>query len=114
MQKTWNRLEQWLLAHDPARLADLRPPARAGQLAGLEATLSLALPHELAESLRRHDGQARQAQALAADIAGSDRRWEAALAQQQAHSRAALGTLRLAVGVTAAALLGLLAWQLLG
>ncbi|WP_185752903.1 MULTISPECIES: hypothetical protein [Stenotrophomonas maltophilia group] len=55
-----------------------------------------------------------QAEALAAAIAGSDRRWEAALAQQQADSRAALGKLRLAAGVTAAALVGLLAWQLLG
>ncbi|MEA9729180.1 SMI1/KNR4 family protein [Xanthomonas campestris] len=71
MQKTWNRLEQWLLAHDPARLADLRPPARAGQLADLEATLSPALPHELAESLRRHDGQARKGPGLFGEMAYS-------------------------------------------
>lgn len=55
-----------------------------------------------------------QAQALVAAITDRDHRWESALARQQAGSRAALGKLRLAVGVTAVALLGLLAWQLLG
>lgn len=55
----------------------------------------------------------RQEQALAAAIAESERRWEAAMARQQADSQAALGKLRLAVGGTAVAVMGLLAWQLL-
>ncbi|MBB5866477.1 SMI1/KNR4 family protein [Xanthomonas sp. 3058] len=71
MQKTWNRLEKWLRVHDTARLADLRAPAQAGQLADLAATLNLALPDELAESLRRHDGQSRKGPGLFGEMAYS-------------------------------------------
>ncbi|CAE1136370.1 hypothetical protein [Xanthomonas euroxanthea] len=78
----------------------------------VEAGARQHLAQQHAEALAEQSE--RQAQALVAAIAGSDRRWESALAQQQTDSRAAQGKLRLAVGVTAVALVGLLAWQLLG
>ncbi|NJC00239.1 cell wall assembly regulator SMI1 [Xanthomonas sp. 3272] len=71
MQKTWNRLEKWLRVHDSARLADLRAPAQAGQLADLAATLNLALPDELTESLCLHDGQSRKGPGLFGEMAYS-------------------------------------------
>ncbi len=57
MQKTWSRLEQWLIANDPTRLADLRPPTQASLLTDLATKLVLALPDELAKILRWYDGQ---------------------------------------------------------
>lgn len=71
MHETWIRLEQWLAKHDPARLADLRPPAKSGQLADLAATLRLVLPEELVDGLRRHDGQVRKGPGLFGEMAYS-------------------------------------------
>ncbi|MBB5866479.1 hypothetical protein [Xanthomonas sp. 3058] len=55
----------------------------------------------------------RQGHALAVAMAKIDRRWEATLARQQADAQATLSKLRLFQGVTAAAFVMMLAWQLL-
>lgn len=50
------QIEEWLARHAPASAAVLAPPADPAEIAAAEATLGLAFPPELVESLRRHNG----------------------------------------------------------
>ncbi|WP_273233716.1 SMI1/KNR4 family protein [Pseudomonas kuykendallii] len=60
----WKRLETWLAGHDPARLADLNPPASESAVRELERVLGVALPAGFSDCLKVHDGQRGQAGAL--------------------------------------------------
>ncbi|WP_313518876.1 SMI1/KNR4 family protein [Pseudomonas sp.] len=60
----WQRLDAWLARNDPARLADLNPPASADAIRELERTLGLTLPGAFVDCLNAHDGQRGQAGAL--------------------------------------------------
>jgi cell wall assembly regulator SMI1 len=60
----WQRLDAWLASNDPARFADLNPPAADEAIRELERRLGLALPGEFVDSLKVHDGQRGQAGAL--------------------------------------------------
>ncbi|WP_437723469.1 SMI1/KNR4 family protein [Sorangium sp. So ce861] len=57
MRRAWKRIGAWLAAHAPPIAADLAPPATDEQIARLETAIGVALPDELAASLRVHDGQ---------------------------------------------------------
>ncbi len=57
IEAAWERIERWLGEHLPGALENLRGPATADALAGLESTLPLALPEGLRASLARHDGE---------------------------------------------------------
>ena len=52
--RAWERIEAWYAAQDAADR--LRPGATPEQITALEGFLGFALPAELDESLRRHDG----------------------------------------------------------
>lgn len=60
--QSWRRIESWLQKHAPETFASLRPPATTGAIAAIEeqlavfADLGIALPDDVAESLRIHDG----------------------------------------------------------
>ncbi|MEV0381265.1 SMI1/KNR4 family protein [Nonomuraea sp. NPDC050643] len=54
--EAWGRIEEWLERHAPSSAAVLAPPADPREIAAAQATLGLAFPAELVESLRRHDG----------------------------------------------------------
>lgn len=80
----------------------------AALVAEADARQHLARQHSLA--LAEHSE--RQAEALATAIEKSDHRWQTALAQQLATHQAAMVRLRLALGITVAAVAGMLTWQL--
>lgn len=62
--EAWIRIEDWLRRHAPVSAAVLAPPADPAEIAAAEDTLGLALPAELAESLRRHNGLRKWAKIL--------------------------------------------------
>ncbi|MEU8138167.1 SMI1/KNR4 family protein [Streptodolium elevatio] len=53
---SWSRIDAWLVAHAPASLARLGPPADPAAVAAAERVLGVELPAELAASLACHDG----------------------------------------------------------
>lgn len=61
MNELWQHLEAWLATHDPARLADLNPPAGDTAIAALEQLLGKPLPADFTACLKIHDGQRGQA-----------------------------------------------------
>jgi cell wall assembly regulator SMI1 len=54
--KSWQRIERWLAEHLPDVVLDLRPPASAEEIRAAEKILG-ALPDEVRELYRIHDGQ---------------------------------------------------------
>ncbi len=57
MKQQWQRLEAWLKTHNPALLADLKPPASDADIQELEQKLGVKLPEDFVECLKVHDGQ---------------------------------------------------------
>lgn len=58
MQKTWSRIETWLREHAPELHQSLQRGASAADIRKAEQKLGVALPEEVKESYRLHDGQA--------------------------------------------------------
>ena len=54
--KAWRQIEEVLLTHCPAVCRRLGRPATSEQIARLERSLGLALPGDLAHSLKVHNG----------------------------------------------------------
>jgi cell wall assembly regulator SMI1 len=52
----WTGIETWLAAHNPELRRALRPPVGDADLAALEASVGVELPHAFKESWRIHDG----------------------------------------------------------
>ena len=57
VREAWERMEAWCEEHHPALLDVLSPGATEEQIAALEASIEHALPEDVRESLRRHNGQ---------------------------------------------------------
>src|SRR3984957_1384305 len=57
VSESWRRIDAWLAAHAPSGLARLNPPAGPGDIRDAERVLGIALPGDLGESLRCHNGQ---------------------------------------------------------
>jgi len=55
-RNSWQRIEQWLQANAPDIGADLAPGASDATLAAAAAAFGAALPDEMADSYRIHDG----------------------------------------------------------
>lgn len=53
---SWRYIDAWLAAHAAPELALLNPPASADEIHEAEQLLGIPLPHDLAESLRCHNG----------------------------------------------------------
>ena len=53
---SWGRIDGWLASYAPAVAALLQPPVDPGDLELVERVLGVAVPADLAESLRCHDG----------------------------------------------------------
>jgi cell wall assembly regulator SMI1 len=57
VSESWRRIDDWLAAHAPSELARLNPPANPEDVRDAERILGVALPRDLGESLRCHNGQ---------------------------------------------------------
>jgi cell wall assembly regulator SMI1 len=57
LEAIWNKLETWLVEHQPQIAASLRPAASEAALASFEASIGQALPAEVRAVYQRHDGQ---------------------------------------------------------
>jgi cell wall assembly regulator SMI1 len=57
MKRIWDRIHVWLSANAPEVLASLRPGASDEQIRAAEAVMGLALPDDVSECYRIHDGQ---------------------------------------------------------
>ncbi|MDH5324763.1 MAG: SMI1/KNR4 family protein [Gammaproteobacteria bacterium] len=57
IESLWQRLESWATGHAPELLDDLQGPASEIELQELEKRLQLALPEDLKNSLRIHNGE---------------------------------------------------------
>ncbi|WP_165452349.1 SMI1/KNR4 family protein [Paenibacillus thalictri] len=66
MKVLWDRMENWLKVHAPDVLADLNEGASEPEISGLEDVIGFALPDDIKESLRIHNGQSGDAQWLIA------------------------------------------------
>lgn len=62
MREIWNRIEHWLQANAPQIAETLQAGATEQQIDALESLLGTALPRDLRESMRIHDGQAAHAE----------------------------------------------------
>lgn len=56
--ESWQRIDSWLAVHTPTGPASLNPPATPAELQAAERVLGAALPGDLTESLRCHNGVA--------------------------------------------------------
>ncbi|MFJ3224421.1 SMI1/KNR4 family protein [Streptomyces sp. NPDC086783] len=54
--ESWRRIDAWLATHAASDFALLNPPATQDDIERAERLLGIALPGDLAESLRCHDG----------------------------------------------------------
>lgn len=57
MAEVWQRIETWLIAHHPAKVEMLSPPAAAEDVQTLEAGIGRSLPQSLRASLMVHNGE---------------------------------------------------------
>jgi cell wall assembly regulator SMI1 len=56
VDESWERIEEWLIAHAPQSWETLNPPASPSAISALEHVLEYSIPGELAGLLMRHDG----------------------------------------------------------
>ncbi len=59
--QSWRRIERWLGLHLPEVVRDLRPPATGDEIHIAEHALGAALPEDVRELYRIHDGQSEDA-----------------------------------------------------
>jgi cell wall assembly regulator SMI1 len=64
MEETFQSFRIWLGQHYPSGLRDLNPPVTDAELSALERALGFAVPTELAQCLRLHNGQRNEASGL--------------------------------------------------
>ncbi|MFW6724788.1 SMI1/KNR4 family protein [Streptomyces sp. MAR4 CNY-716] len=56
VESSWARIEAWLRANAVGTYASLRPPASDQAIVAAQQAIGVEFPHELVESLLRHDG----------------------------------------------------------
>ncbi|MBC8288946.1 MAG: SMI1/KNR4 family protein [Planctomycetes bacterium] len=69
---SWPRIEAWLNSNAPDAAKRLHPGASDEQIAALDATLAVALPDDLKESLRIHNGAEELGVFPSSDTSGLD------------------------------------------
>jgi cell wall assembly regulator SMI1 len=56
VERSWDRIDAWLVQNAPKTYATLRPPADEESIAAAAQALGIEFPADLVASLRRHDG----------------------------------------------------------